>query len=122
MHSAIVLEHFLRPRNAGELEGADWVGESGSAERGIRMVMALRLEGERIAQVRFQTWGCGASIAACSVTTELAAGRLVSECLVLTAQEVSEALGGLPEHKFHCAELAVEALRDALSKATRGKG
>ena len=113
-YSQLVLDHFLNPRNVGEVKDADGVGEVGAAAFGDVMKISLKVRGERIAEARFQTFGCGTAIAASSVTTELITGRTLEEAKQFSNQEVIAALGGLPPEKVHCSMLAEEAVRAAL--------
>ncbi len=113
-YSQLVLDHFLNPRNVGEVKDADGVGEVGAAAFGDVMKIGLKVRGDRIAEARFQTFGCGTAIAASSVTTELITGRTLQEAKQFSNQEVIAALGGLPPEKVHCSMLAEEAVRAAL--------
>jgi nitrogen fixation protein NifU and related proteins len=119
MYSATVMEHFQNPRNCGELPDADGVGRAGPPDDSPVIVFAVRREGQSIARACFQTFGCGAAIAAGSVLTELVIGRTMEQCLDITPQTLDDALGGLPGHKLHCAEIAVEALHLAVADAGR---
>ncbi len=113
-YSQLVLDHFLNPRNVGEVKDADGVGEVGAAAFGDVMKISLKVRGDRITEARFQTFGCGTAIAASSVTTELITGRTLEEAKQFSNQEVIAALGGLPPEKVHCSMLAEEAVRAAL--------
>ncbi|MFO0946230.1 MAG: iron-sulfur cluster assembly scaffold protein [Planctomycetota bacterium] len=110
----IVMDHFQHPRNVGRLDSPTNVGIEGEAGRAPYMVIQLRVQDERIVDARFQTFGCGAAIAAGSMLTEMILGRDVPECLRVTENELNEALGGLPADKLWCAQLPVAALRRAL--------
>jgi NifU-like protein involved in Fe-S cluster formation len=114
------MEHFLHPRNVGRMEDADRVGQGGSEERPPFIVMYFRLRGGVVAEVRYQTFGCGALIASGSLLTEMVADRPVEECLKLTPEDLAQALGGLPQEKEHCARLAIEAMRNGLTKPDGG--
>jgi nitrogen fixation NifU-like protein len=114
-YSSEVLEHFSTPKNAGRLDDANAVGRAGEPGQGNYVVLQLRIEGSRIARVAFQSFGCPAAIASGSVTTELVSGKTVAEASRVTGQEILDALGGLPPGRTHCADLAVSALKDALS-------
>ncbi len=120
MYSARATDHFRNPRNVGDLPGATHVGEARHERTAARVRLALRVEGGRVAEARFRALGCSGTIAACSVTTELLAGRSVTEAAALTAADVEAALDGLPEDRAHCAPLVVEALRRALAAAPVG--
>jgi len=108
------MDHFRNPRNVGEIEGADGVGEVGNAKCGDIMKMYLKIDDGVITDVKFETFGCGSAIATSSMATELIKGKPVAEALKLTNQAVVEALDGLPAHKIHCSVLAEEAVRAAI--------
>lgn len=113
--SETLMDHFTYPRNAGTMEAPDRFGTAGQQGQGPYMAVYLKLEGQTVAAARFQTHGCGASIAAGSMLTELIVGRTISQCLALTAEQLSEALGGFPPDKQHCPILAITALQQALA-------
>lgn len=115
MYSAIVMEHFRHPRNAGSLEPCTSVGTAGSPESGRFVQLFLSLEGDRIRAARFKTYGCVPAIAAASLLAEWVEGRSIEEASTLTAPELTNLLGGLPPRRGFCAELAIEALRQALA-------
>ena len=114
LYSEKVMDHFRNPRNVGVIENADGVGEVGNAKCGDIMKMYLKIENDTIADVKFETFGCGSAIASSSMATELIRGKPVSEALSLTNAAVAEALDGLPAHKLHCSVLAEEAIKSAL--------
>lgn len=114
LYSEKVMDHFLHPRNVGIIEDADGVGEVGNAKCGDIMKIYLRIEDDRIKDIRFETFGCGSAIASSSMATELIKGRLISEALALTNRAVAEALDGLPPQKMHCSVLAEEAIKKAV--------
>ena len=114
LYSEKVMDHFLHPRNVGVIEDADGVGEVGNAKCGDIMKMYLKIEDDAIADVKFETFGCGSAIASSSMATELIKGKPVSEAMQLTNKAVAEALDGLPDYKMHCSVLAEEAIRGAL--------
>ena len=114
LYSEKVMDHFRNPRNVGEIENADGVGEVGNAKCGDIMKMYLKSEDGVIVDVKFETFGCGSAIATSSMATELIKGKRVEEALSLTNQAVVEALDGLPAHKIHCSVLAEEAVRAAI--------
>lgn len=114
MYNEKVMEHFTNPRNVGEIPDADGMGEVGNAKCGDIMRMYLKIEDNRIVDVKFKTFGCGSAIASSSVATELIKGRTIKEALTLTNQEVITALGGLPTVKIHCSVLAEQAIKAAL--------
>ncbi|MCX5973859.1 MAG: Fe-S cluster assembly scaffold protein NifU [bacterium] len=109
-----VLDHFLHPRNMGELEKPDGVGEVGNPVCGDVMKLMIRIEDGIISDIKFQTFGCGAAIATSSMVTELVKGKTVEEAERISNKAVVEALGGLPAVKLHCSVLAEEALKAAI--------
>ena len=115
MYSEKVMDHFANPRNAGEIENADGVGEVGNAKCGDIMKIYLKIENDIITDIKFKTFGCGAAVATSSVTTEMIRGKSIKEALELTNKSVVEALDGLPEAKIHCSVLAEEALKAAIA-------
>jgi nitrogen fixation protein NifU and related proteins len=121
-YSDKVMDHFMNPRNMGEIEDADGVGEVGNPACGDVMKLFLKIENDRIVDVKFKTFGCGAAIASSSMTTELIKGKTIDEALKLSNQAVAEALGGLPPAKEHCSVLAEDALKAALEDYKRKKG
>ena len=114
LYSEKVMDHFKNPRNVGEIENADGVGEVGNAKCGDIMKIFLKIKNDRIEDVKFHTFGCGSAIASSSMATEMIKGRPVSEALELSNKAVVEALDGLPAHKLHCSVLAEEAVKAAL--------
>jgi nitrogen fixation protein NifU and related proteins len=113
-YSEKVMDHFMHPRNMGEIEDADGVGEVGNPACGDVMKLYLKIENDKIVDVKFKTFGCGAAIASSSMTTELIKGKTIEEAIKLSNEAVSEALGGLPPAKEHCSVLAEDALKAAL--------
>lgn len=126
LYSEKVMDHFRNPRNVGVIEDADGIGEVGNAKCGDIMKIYLKVEDDRIADVKFETFGCGSAIASSSMATELIKGKPVSEALALTNRAVAEALDGLPPVKMHCSVLAEEAIKKALQdyydKSESGEG
>ena len=124
MYSDKVMQHFANPQNVGEVDNADGVGEVGNPLCGDMMRISIRVEDDRIADIRFQTLGCAAAIATSSITTEMAKGKTLQEALQITKEGVVEALGGLPPVKVHCSNLAVDGLRKAIEdyRARAAKG
>jgi nitrogen fixation protein NifU and related proteins len=114
LYNQTVMDHFLNPRNMGDIKDADGVGEVGAAACGDIMKISLRIKEGRIEDARFKTFGCGSAIASSSMATELIKGRTIEEALKFSNQEVVDALGGLPPVKIHCSVLAEEALKAAL--------
>ena len=115
-YSDIVLDHFEHPRNNGVLEDANAVGYMTNPVCGDALVLMLRVEDDRIAEARWQSDGCAASIAASSLLSELAAGRTLSGASEITRESIAEALGGLPASKLHASVLAADALHHALAE------
>ncbi len=109
-----VMDHFMHPRNMGEIEEPSGVGEVGNPACGDVMKLYLKIEHNMIVDAKFKTFGCGAAIASSSMTTELIIGKSVDEALRISNEAVAEALGGLPPAKQHCSVLAEEALQAAL--------
>lgn len=120
MYSEIVLDHFGNPRNAGVPPRFNAKGVAGNPDAGPFLVLYLDIREARIAAAGFQTYGCGAAIAAGSLLTELVLGRTVAEAARLDAAELQRRLGGLPLGKEHCAAIAITALADALKEAGGG--
>ena len=114
LYTETVMDHFMNPRNVGEMENADGVGEVGNAKCGDIMKMYLKIENNVITDVKFETFGCGSAIASSSMATEMIKGKTVEEALAVTNKQVVEALGGLPAHKLHCSVLAEESIKSAV--------
>lgn len=124
-YSEKVMEHFMNPRNVGEIEDADGIGNVGNPVCGDIMRMYIKVQENVITDVKFKTFGCGAAIATSSMATELIKGKTIEEALDLTNKAVAEALGGLPPVKMHCSVLAEEAVQAAINDylmKTTGKG
>ena len=115
LYSEKVFDHFSNPRNVGEIEDANGVGEVGNARCGDIMKMYLKIEDGIIKDVKFKTFGCGAAIATSSMATEMIKGKPLDEALQLTNKAVVEALDGLPAVKIHCSVLAEQAVKAAIS-------
>ena len=114
LYTDIVMDHFMHPRNVGEIPNADGVGEVGNAKCGDIMKMYLKINGNVIEDVKFETFGCGSAIASSSMGTELIKGKTIDEALAVTNKQVVDALGGLPAHKLHCSVLAEESIKSAV--------
>jgi nitrogen fixation protein NifU and related proteins len=114
LYNQTVMDHFMNPRNMGDLKDADGVGEVGAAACGDIMKISLKIKDGKIEDARFKTFGCGSAIASSSMATELIKGRSIDEAMTFSNQEVVNALGGLPPVKIHCSVLAEEALKAAL--------
>ncbi|MBR6740653.1 MAG: Fe-S cluster assembly scaffold protein NifU [Clostridia bacterium] len=122
MYTDKVMDHFSNPRNVGVLEDANAVGQVGNLKCGDIMKMYLKIEDGIIADVRFQTFGCGAAVATSSMATELIKGKSIEDALKLTNSAVVEALEGLPPQKIHCSVLAEEAVKSAIADYYRRQG
>lgn len=122
MYSEKVMDHFMKPRNVGEIENADGIGEVGNARCGDIMKVYLSIEDEKIVDVKFKTFGCAAAIATSSMATELVKGKTVEEALEITNKAVAEALDGLPPVKMHCSALAEQAIKAAIEDYMSKKG
>ena len=115
LYSEKVMDHFEHPRNVGEIENADGVGQVGNPKCGDIMKMYLKIDNGVITDVKFKTFGCGSAIATSSMATELIKGKPIEEAAKLTNAAVAEALDGLPGYKMHCSVLAEEALHAAIA-------
>lgn len=114
MYSEKVMDHFQNPRNVGEIQDADGVGEIGNARCGDIMKIFIKVKEDRIEDIKFFTFGCGAAIASSSVLTEMVKGKTLEEALSVTNEDVARELGGLPSVKMHCSNLAADALHKAI--------
>lgn len=122
MYSQKVLDHFRNPRNVGEIEDADGEGTVGNPVCGDLMTIYIRVNDDKISDIKFKTFGCGAAIATTSMTTELAKGKTLDEAMTITREQVAEELGGLPPVKMHCSNLAADALHEAIKDYREKKG
>jgi nitrogen fixation NifU-like protein len=113
-YSEKVMDHFMNPRNVGEIESPDGVGEVGNPACGDMMRLYLKIEEGRVRDAKFRTFGCGAAIASSSMLTEMIKGKTVDEARAITNQQVAEALDGLPAVKIHCSVMAEQAVKSAL--------
>ncbi|MGL4912988.1 MAG: Fe-S cluster assembly scaffold protein NifU [Romboutsia sp.] len=113
-YSDKVMEHFMNPKNVGEIDNASGIGEVGNAKCGDIMRIYLDIDGEIIRDVKFKTFGCGSAIASSSMATEMVKGKTIHEALAVTNKAVAEALDGLPPVKMHCSVLAEQAIKAAL--------
>jgi nitrogen fixation NifU-like protein len=122
-YSELVIEHFQNPRNVGTIEDADGVGKMGSPVCGDLMEIYIKVDNSHLTDIRFRTFGCGAAIASGSMASEMIKGKTLAEAEALTDEDVAEALGGLPEKKMHCSNLAASTLHKAIEdyRNTRDK-
>lgn len=116
-----VLEHFSNPHNVGEISDADGIGNVGNPVCGDVMRLTIKVEGDKIVDAKFKTFGCGAAIATSSMVTDLVKGKSLDEALRISNKAVAEALGGLPKVKMHCSVLAEQALRSAIDDYRKKK-
>ncbi|MFH1106254.1 MAG: Fe-S cluster assembly scaffold protein NifU [Candidatus Aenigmatarchaeota archaeon] len=114
MYSKKVMEHFMNPKNMGRLENADGIGKVGNPVCGDVMFIYIKVADNRIADIKFETFGCAAAIATSSMTTELAKGKTLEEALKIARSDVAGALEGLPPIKMHCSNLAADGLHEAI--------
>ena len=114
LYTDTVMDHFMHPRNVGEIADADGVGQVGNAKCGDIMKMYLKIKDGVIEDVKFETFGCGSAIASSSMATEMIKGKTIDEALAVTNRQVVEARGGLPAHKVHCSVLAEESIKSAI--------
>lgn len=115
LYSEIVMDHFRNPRNVGEIEDADGIGEVGNAKCGDIMKMYIKVDDDRIVDVKFKTFGCASAIASSSMATEMILGKSIGEAWELSNRAVAQALDGLPPVKMHCSVLAEEAIHKAIN-------
>ena len=113
-YSEKVMDHFLHPRNIGEIPDASGVGNVGNPVCGDIMRLYIKIENNKIVDAKFKTFGCGAAISTSSMVTEMVKGKTIQEAMEITNKAVAEALGGLPAIKMHCSVLAEEALKSAI--------
>lgn len=114
MYSERVMDHFMNPRNVGEIENPDGVGTEGNPTCGDVMKITIKVENGRIVDAKFRTFGCGAAIAVSSMVTEMVKGLTLDEALKISKEAVAKELGGLPPQKMHCSNLGADALRKAI--------
>jgi len=114
IYSEKVMDHFQNPRNVGTIEDADGVGKVGNPVCGDMMEFYIKVEDNRIRDVKFKTFGCGAAIAVSSMVSEMAVGKTLEEAMAITNDAVAEELGGLPKNKLHCSNLGADALHKAI--------
>ncbi len=121
MYSEKVMEHFLNPRNVGEIPDADGIGEVGNPVCGDMMTFYIKVKEGVLVDVKYKTFGCGAAIAVASMVSEMAKGKTIEEALKITNEMVAKELGGLPPHKMHCSNLGADALHKAIEHYLKKK-
>ena len=119
MYTEKVMDHFSNPRNIGEIENADGVGEVGNPVCGDMMSFYINVKDDKIADIKFKTFGCVAAIAVSSMVTEMALGKTLDEAKKITKKSVAESLDGLPKEKMHCSNLGADALTKAIEDFER---
>jgi nitrogen fixation NifU-like protein len=122
IYSEKVMEHFMNPRNVGEIEDADGIGEVGNPVCGDMMTFYIKVDDNRLADVKFKTFGCGAAIAVSSMVSEMAMGKTLEEARKITPALVAKELEGLPKNKYHCSNLGAQALNKAIDDYLRKQG
>ncbi len=121
-YSEKVMNHFQHPRNVGEIENADGIGEVGNPVCGDMMTFYIKVKDDRLADIKFKTFGCGAAIAVSSMVSEMAMGKTIDEALQITNELVAQELGGLPLNKMHCSNLGADALHKAIQNYLEKRG
>jgi nitrogen fixation NifU-like protein len=121
-YSEKVMDHFMNPRNVGELQEPDGIGRIGNPVCGDIMEFQIKVEDEHIADVKFKTFGCGAAIAVSSMVSELAKGKTLEEAMLITNKMVAKELDGLPKNKMHCSNLGADALHKAIVDFRKKRG
>jgi nitrogen fixation NifU-like protein len=114
IYSEKVMDHFTNPRNVGEIENPSGIGEEGNPVCGDMMTFYIKVKDDRLEDVKFKTFGCGAAIAVSSMVSEMAKGKTLDEAMKITPQSVADELEGLPKNKFHCSNLGAQALHKAI--------
>lgn len=109
-----VMQHFINPQNVGEIPDADGVGEVGNPVCGDMMTFYIKVKDNKLEDVKFKTFGCGAAIAVSSMVSQIAKGKTIEEALKITNKDVADELGGLPKNKLHCSNLGADALHAAI--------
>ncbi|MFC2062796.1 Fe-S cluster assembly scaffold protein NifU [Chloroflexota bacterium] len=122
IYSDKVMDHFMKPRNVGEIDDADGVGEVGNPVCGDMMTFYVKVKDNRLSDVKFKTFGCGAAIAVSSMVSEMALGKTLEEVRKITPAVVAKELGGLPKNKFHCSNLGAQALNKAIDDYLEKQG
>jgi nitrogen fixation protein NifU and related proteins len=114
LYSEKVMDHFTNPRNVGEIENPDGIGEEGNPVCGDMMTFYIKVKDNKLEDVKYKTFGCGAAIAVSSMVSEMAKGKTIEEAMKITPQSVADMLEGLPKNKFHCSNLGAQALQKAI--------
>lgn len=114
LYSDKVMDHFTNPRNVGEIDNADGIGEEGNPVCGDMMTFYIKVKDNKLEDVKFKTFGCGAAIAVSSMVSEMAKGKTLEEAMKITPEQVAKELEGLPKNKFHCSNLGAQALQKAI--------
>jgi nitrogen fixation NifU-like protein len=109
-----VMQHFINPQNVGEIKDADGIGEVGNPVCGDMMTFYIKVKDNKLEDVKFKTFGCGAAIAVSSMVSQIAKGKTIEEALKITNKDVADELGGLPKNKLHCSNLGADALHAAI--------
>ncbi len=122
VYSEKVMEHFMNPRNVGEIEDADGIGEVGNPVCGDMMTFYIKVKDGRLSDVKFKTFGCGAAIAVSSMVSEMAMGKTLEEARKITPALVATELEGLPKNKYHCSNLGAQALNKAIDSYLEKQG
>jgi len=122
IYSDKVMDHFMNPRNVGEIKDADGIGEEGNPVCGDMMTFYIKVKDNRLEDVKFQTFGCGAAVAVSSMVSEMAKGKTLEEAVKITPSLVAQQLEGLPKNKYHCSNLGAQALRRAIRDYAQKKG
>jgi len=117
-----VMEHFMNPRNVGEIENPDGIGEVGNPVCGDMMTFYIKVDDNRLSDVKFKTFGCGAAIAVSSIVSEMAMGKTLEEVRKITPALVAQELEGLPKNKYHCSNLGAQALNKAIDNYLKKQG
>lgn len=121
-YSDTVMDHFMNPRNVGEVEQPDGIGQIGNINCGDIIRMTIKVEDNHITAIKFKTFGCGAAIAVSSMVTEMAKGMTLEEAVRINRDDVARVLGGLPKKKLHCSNLGTDALKAAVNDYCRKNG
>ncbi len=122
IYSEKVMDHFMNPRNVGEIEDADGIGEVGNPVCGDMMTFYIKVDDNRLSDVKFKTFGCGAAIAVSSIVSEMAMGKTLEEARKITPALVAQELEGLPKNKYHCSNLGAQALNKAIDNYLKKQG